>query len=80
MKELVLGRVHEEVGEGTRVLIGHSLGSVVAYEYVCRYRPPSVELLVTLGSPLGIPKLVFDRLTPAPADGRGAWPGTVAAG
>ena len=77
MKELVLGRIHEEVGDGTRVLIGHSLGSVVAYEYVCRYRPRSVELLVTLGSPLGIPKLVFDRLTPVPADGRGAWPGTV---
>jgi|HubBroStandDraft_6_1064221.scaffolds.fasta_scaffold215809_2 hypothetical protein len=77
VKDLVLGRVHEQVGDGTRVLIGHSLGSVVAYEYVCRYRPPSVELLVTLGSPLGIPKLVFDRLTPVPADGRGAWPGTV---
>lgn len=77
-KELVLERVDEEVGEGTGVLIGHSLGSVVAYEYVCRYRPPSVKLLVTLGSPLGIPGLVFDRLTPVPADGRGAWPGTVA--
>ena len=78
VKDLVLERVNEEVGEGTRVLIGHSLGSVVAYEYVCRYRPPSVGLLVTLGSPLGIPGLVFDRLTPVPVDGRGAWPGTVA--
>jgi hypothetical protein len=77
-KDLALARVREEVGQGTRVLIGHSLGSVVAYEYVCRYRPPSVELLVTLGSPLGIPGLVFDRLTPVPADGRGAWPGSVA--
>ena len=59
-------------------MIGHSLGSVVAYEYLCRYQPSSVELLVTLGSPLGIPNLVFDRLTPAPAGGAGAWPGTVA--
>ena len=78
VKDLVLARVHEQVGEGTRVLIGHSLGSVVAYEYVCRYGPPSVDLLVTLGSPLGIPKLVFDRLTPVPADRQGAWPGPVA--
>jgi hypothetical protein len=77
-KDLILGRVHKEVGDGARVVIGHSLGSVVAYEYLCRYRPPSVELLVTLGSPLGIPELVFDRLTPVPASGRGAWPGTVA--
>ena len=77
MRDLVLARVCEEVGEGTRVVIGHSLGSV-AYEYVCRYWPPSVELLVTLGSPLGIPNLVFERLTPAPAEGAGAWPGRVA--
>lgn len=33
---------------------------------------------MTLGSPLGIPNLVFDRLTPAPAGGAGAWPGAVA--
>jgi len=78
VKDLVLARVHEQVGEDTGVLIGHSLGSVVAYEYVCRYRPSSMKLLVTLGSPLGIPKLVFDRLTPVPADGYGVWPGTVA--
>jgi hypothetical protein len=30
---------------------------------------------VTLGSPMGIRNLVFDRLNPAPVDGRGAWPG-----
>lgn len=60
------------------MLIGHSLGSVVAYEYLCRVRPPSVELLVTVGSPLGIPNLVLSRLTPAPVGVRGAWPGSVA--
>ena len=60
-------------------MIGHSLGSVVAYEYLCRDRPASVELLVTLGSPLGIPNVVFDKLTPAPVGGAGAWPGRVAA-
>jgi hypothetical protein len=78
VKERVLQRVHGEVTPDTQVLIGHSLGSVVAYEYLCRYRPPSMELLVTLGSPLGIPGLVFDKLTPRPANGLGAWPGTVA--
>ena len=77
VKELVLGRVAAEVRPDTRVLIGHSLGSVVVYEYLARYQPPQIELLVTLGSPLGIPHLVFDKLTPAPADGLGAWPGQV---
>jgi hypothetical protein len=37
--------------------------------------------LVTLGSPLGLPNLVFDRLQPeprAPGEGiRGRWPGPV---
>jgi hypothetical protein len=79
LKQNVLARVREQISDDTRVLIGHSLGSVVAYEYLCRERPPSVELLVTLGSPLGIPNVVFDRLTPSPADGIGAWPGAVAA-
>ncbi len=77
-KEQVLQRVARKVTPDTRVLIGHSLGSVVVYEYLARYRPPQLELLVTLGSPLGIPNLVFDKLTPRPADGLGAWPGTVA--
>jgi hypothetical protein len=78
VKERVLQRVHEEITQDTQVVIGHSLGSVVVYEYLARYSPPQVELMVTLGSPLGIPNLVFDKLTPRPANGVGAWPGTVA--
>jgi hypothetical protein len=78
VKERVLQRMADEVTADTTVVIGHSLGSVVAYEYLAQYRPPQVELLITVGSPLGIPSVVFDRLTPAPVDGTGAWPGTVA--
>jgi hypothetical protein len=69
IKQNVLARVREQISEDTRVVIGHSLGSVVVYEYLCHDRPPSVELLVTLGSPLGIPNVVFDKLTPTPAGG-----------
>jgi hypothetical protein len=79
VKEKVLAGLHADMGEDTRVLIGHSLGSVVAYEYLCRYQPFGVELLVTLGSPLGIPNVVFDKLTPSPIAGTGLWPGRVAA-
>ena len=39
VKQDVLARVREQVGVDTRVVIGHSLGSVVAYEYLCRDRP-----------------------------------------
>lgn len=77
VKERVLQWVAAEVKEDTRVIIGHSLGSLVIYEYLAKYSPPQVELLMTLGSPLGIPNLIFERLTPAPARGVGTWPGQV---
>ena len=59
------------------MVIGHSLGSVVAYEVLAAQPEGSVRTFVTLGSPLGCPKLIFDRLCPPPEDGRGGWPGAV---
>jgi hypothetical protein len=61
----------------TRVLIGHSLGSVVAYECLCAHPEWSVNTLVTLGSPLGIRNLIFDLLDSGPSHLVGAWPGSV---
>jgi len=77
VKNEVLTRVHDRVTDDTRVLIGHSLGSVVAYEYLCKYQPKNIELLITFGSPLGIRNVIFDRLTPPPGSGGGIWPGEV---
>jgi pimeloyl-ACP methyl ester carboxylesterase len=75
-------RVSEAVAEDCQVLVGHSLGSVVAYEALAANPGWPVRMLVTLGSPLGIPNLIFDRLQPAPrpvagaGQGlRGGWPG-----
>jgi pimeloyl-ACP methyl ester carboxylesterase len=71
------------IGPDTRVIVAHSLGTVVAYEALCANPGWPVRTLVTLGSPLGVRNLVFDRLQPAPApagDGaqpRGAWPAAV---
>jgi hypothetical protein len=67
----VQDRVAASVGADTRVVVGHSLGSVVAYEALCAHPEWPVRSLVTLGSPLGIRNLVFDRLVPAPARGNG---------
>ena len=67
----------EDVVDDTRVIIGHSLGSVVAYECLCAHPEWPVTTLVTLGSPLGIKNLIFDRLRPPPVDGFGVWPGGV---
>lgn len=57
-----------------RVVIAHSLGSVVTYEALWAHPELSVELLITLGSPLGMRDVVFERLLPAPVNGRGARP------
>ncbi|MFE5893218.1 serine peptidase [Streptomyces sp. NPDC056462] len=64
-----------------RVVIAHSLGTVVAYEALHAQPDPPVELLLTLGSPLALPHAVFDRLTPRPTgslERRGTRPDSVA--
>ncbi|MGW1564475.1 hypothetical protein ACWCQ1_49825 [Streptomyces sp. NPDC002144] len=75
-----LARVVDKIGEDTRVVVAHSLGSVVAYEALCARPGHRVRALVTLGSPLGIPNLILDRLQPAPVRlggrPRGVWPGS----
>lgn len=57
-----------------RVVVAHSLGSVVAYETLWAHPDLEVELLITLGSPLGMRDVVFERLLPAPVNGRGERP------
>jgi hypothetical protein len=62
-----------------RVVIAHSLGTVVAYETLWEHPELSIDLLLTLGSPLAMPGVIFDRLDPRPADERGRRPPGVAA-
>ena len=51
-------------GDGPHVVVGHSLGSVIAYDVLKRADGcPPVDALLTLGSPLGIDE-VQDRLQP----------------
>ncbi|MFE2219822.1 hypothetical protein ACFW93_49030 [Streptomyces canus] len=74
-----LARVTGKIGQDTRVVIAHSLGSVVAYEALCARPGHQVRALVTLGSPLGISHLILHRLQPSPLSlggrARGVWPG-----
>jgi hypothetical protein len=57
--------VHHHLDADTRVIVAHSLGSVVAYEAL-RARPRPLPLLITLGSPLGL-NAVTRRLREPPA-------------
>ncbi|WP_327664568.1 MULTISPECIES: hypothetical protein [unclassified Streptomyces] len=79
LREAARSRVSEVITPDTKVVVAHSLGSVVAYEALCALREAGPLALVTLGSPLGLGTLVFNRLQPAPDGGLGLWPGPVKA-
>ncbi|HMR03138.1 MAG TPA: hypothetical protein PKA43_07190 [Candidatus Competibacter phosphatis] len=65
IRQAAVGAVAALVGPETRIVIGHSLGSVVAYEAV-QQLTRSLPLLCTLGSPLGLDTIVYPRLRPQP--------------
>jgi hypothetical protein len=69
LKAEVDRRVSELVGDGCRVLIGHSLGSVVAYEHLRQRTEAGPVLLVTLGSPLGLRMIRQWLPATGPSDG-----------
>ena len=54
-----------KVSSDETVLMGHSLGSSAAHEAVCAHLDRR-QVLVTLGSPLGVRNPVFDHLRPVP--------------
>jgi hypothetical protein len=65
VRAYALQQVAQLIDPHTRVLVGHSLGSVVAYEAAHRLDQP-LPLLVTIGSPLGLRTIVYERLRPQP--------------
>ncbi|MFI9587373.1 hypothetical protein ACIHCQ_37420 [Streptomyces sp. NPDC052236] len=70
-------RLAARITPQTRVVVAHSLGSVVAYETLCddmHHGSWDIRMLVTLGSPLGMRALVLDRLDPKPEGRRAVWP------
>jgi len=68
-------RVASAIGADRKVIIGHSLGSVVAYEHLRRQSPAvPLPLFLTIGSPLGL-RMVRRWLTPnAQSDGSASLP------
>ena len=77
LRRAIRQRVEDVVGSSTHVIVAHNLGSIVAYEALCAHPEWNVKLFVTLGSPLGMRNVIFNRLEPAPQNGIGSWPGSV---
>ncbi len=75
LRERIWSRIESVVTDETRVLVGHSLGSVVSYNALRRNPQWKVHTFVTLGSPLG-QRTVLDQLDPPIVEGQG-WPGSV---
>lgn len=65
LREQALSRVNDLLTPNTQVLIGHSLGSVVAFEAAQTLDHP-LPLLVTIGCPLGLHTIVYERVRPQP--------------
>jgi hypothetical protein len=77
VRAAVQARVRSAISDDTRVVVAHSLGSVVAYEVlVALDAGPTVDL-VTIGSPLGRAALIGERVRPPYADGVGRRPAKV---
>ena len=71
-------RAEKVIAQGAKVVIGHSLGSVVAFEFVRQHPDYPVDLLLTLGSPLGL--RTVRALMPDPAYGDYRMPLNIGAG
>jgi len=70
-------RTQSAIGPGARVVIGHGLGALGAYEALCALGDAASATLVTLSAPMCGSDEVFARLEPAPRSGQGHWPASV---
>lgn len=67
LRDQVIARFRSLVTDETQIVIGHSLGSVIAYEGLRELRGRhNVKLLLTVGSPIGTPNLIYKRLGAEP--------------
>jgi hypothetical protein len=76
LRDRMRARIEPLVDGGTRVIVAHSLGTVLSYMALANHPQWTVHTFVTLGSPLASP-MILGRLDPAPVDGRGVWPGAI---
>ena len=61
----------------TRVVVGHGIGALIAYEALCALGDGASVTFVSLGAAICGPEQVFARLEPAPRNGQGQWPAAV---
>ncbi|RZL62861.1 MAG: hypothetical protein EOP81_14955 [Variovorax sp.] len=65
LQQTIREEVSRQISPATRVVIGHSLGSIVTFDVV-RTLNQRLPLFLTLGSPLGLKEIIYKRLQPQP--------------
>lgn len=65
IREYAQQQVLSQIDADTRIVVAHSLGSVVAYEALHRISHPVV--LLTMGSPLALQRIIYPKLRPQPS-------------
>ena len=61
----IQARVDNLLDENTDLIIAHSLGSIAGWEICHRYKG-ALPMLLTIGSPLGLDSIIYQRLHPSP--------------
>lgn len=69
--------VQAAVQADTRVIVGHGIGALIAYEALCVVGEGVAVTFVTLGAALSGPAQIFQRTEPRPRDEQGHWPAAV---
>lgn len=57
-----------------RVVIGHGIGALIAYEALCALGDGASVTFISLGAAMCGPEQIFARLEPAPRNEQGQWP------
>jgi hypothetical protein len=73
-RALVHAEVAAAMAQSPRLVIGHSLGSIIAYNWLAENELDHPVALITLGSPLGLEAI---RRRVGCQNGRSCWPGQV---
>ena len=76
LQQEVVHRVVDTVRPDTRIIVAHSLGTIVAYNALAAHPEWEIDTFITLGSPIGASMLVRTML-PHDEDGSPLWPGSV---
>ena len=64
-RRFAIGAVMDHVDSSTRIMIGHSLGGIVAYE-AAHIMSHDIRTLITLAAPFSLPGVVHPKLRPRP--------------